>query len=294
MQHIAGWRRLCLAAGLALSLCRPLGATEPAAEPVDLELVLAIDCSSSVSSGEFALQLDGIAAAFRHPDVLAAIELAGSSGIAVTLLQWSSKANQVVAVDWSHVRDAETAALFAARVSAVPRAVGGGSTAIGSAILQGAILLDRNPYRGERRVIDVSGDGVGNQGPASAESRDLAAAIGITVNGLAITHKDGDLVEHYGRQVIGGPNAFLVTASDYRDFARAMLKKLVIEIGGPPVVRAPATDESPPAMPHLAANSCSNSEEASRSPMLAGLRLSRLDRLHFDRRGPGGPRVCFP
>lgn len=226
-----------MAAGLALTLCRPLAATEPQAEPVDLELVLAIDCSSSVSSGEFALQLEGIAAAFRHPDVLAAIELAGPSGIAVTLLQWSSKANQVVAVNWSHLHDAETAALFAARVLAARRAVGGGSTAIGSAILQSAMLLERNGYQGKRRVIDVSGDGVRNQGPTSGESRDLAAAIGITVNGLAITHKDRDLVEHYRREVIGGPSAFLVTASNYRDFARAMLKKLVIEIGGPPLAR---------------------------------------------------------
>ena len=234
-QRVARRRRLGLAAILALGLCRPLAAAEPMAVPVDLELVLAIDCSSSVSNGEFTLQLEGIAAAFRHPDVLAAIELAGPSGIAVTLLQWSSKSNQVTAVNWRLVRDAETAADFASRVLAARRAVGGGSTAIGSAILQSALLLDRNGYKGKRRVIDVSGDGTGNQGPPSAESRDLAAAVGITVNGLAITNKDRDLVEHYGREVIGGPSAFLVTARNYRDFARAMLKKLVIEIGGPPI-----------------------------------------------------------
>jgi hypothetical protein len=227
---------------LALGTCQPLAAAELAARPVELELVLAIDCSSSVSTGEFALQLDGIAAAFRHPDVTAAIELAGPSGVAVTLLQWSSKSNQVVSVGWNLLRDAETAARFAAKVSAVRRAVGGGSTAIGSAILQSARLLDGNPFDGKRRVIDVSGDGVGNQGPASAESRDLAAATGITVNGLAITHKDRDVVEYYGRQVIGGPSAFLVTARNYQDFARAMLKKLVIEIGGPPLARL---DDSP-------------------------------------------------
>ena len=37
--------------------------------PVDLELVLAVDSSSSVSPGEFNLQMQGLAQAFRSPDV---------------------------------------------------------------------------------------------------------------------------------------------------------------------------------------------------------------------------------
>ena len=57
-------RQLGLAAVAALGL-----ALEPAAAetPVELELVLAIDTSSSVDTREFSLQVGGYAAAFREP-----------------------------------------------------------------------------------------------------------------------------------------------------------------------------------------------------------------------------------
>src|SRR3546814_12705953 len=57
-------------------------------EVVRLELVLAVDCSSSVNLDEFTLQMEGIAGAFEDPRVLAA--LAQTGGIAVSLLPWSS------------------------------------------------------------------------------------------------------------------------------------------------------------------------------------------------------------
>ncbi len=56
---------------------------------VDLELVLAVDISVSVSPAEFALQRRGLAEAYRDPAVHTAIETAGGNGIAVALLYWS-------------------------------------------------------------------------------------------------------------------------------------------------------------------------------------------------------------
>ncbi len=40
---------------------------------VDLALVLAVDCSTSIDAGDFRLQMDGIAAALRNPAVAKAI-----------------------------------------------------------------------------------------------------------------------------------------------------------------------------------------------------------------------------
>jgi hypothetical protein len=41
-----------------------------------------------------------------------------------------------------------------------------------------------------------------------------------------------DLDNYYRGCVIGGPGAFLVVARDFKDFARAIRKKLILEIAG--------------------------------------------------------------
>jgi hypothetical protein len=209
------------------------------AQPVDLELVLAVDASSSISTGEFELQMVGLAEAFRHPAVAEVIETLAPRGIAVALMQWSSETNQVVAVDWTHVADAADARALAARIEGVPRRVGGGATAIGSALEVAIALIAANDFTGQRRSIDLSGDGVSNQGAAPSLIRDQAIALGITINGLAILKQDPNLDRYYRATVIGGPRAFVMTADRYRDFGPAMLRKLIREIGAPPLAERP-------------------------------------------------------
>ena len=58
-----------------------------AAIEVDLQLVLAVDASGSVSQRRFELQKQGYAAAFRNPRVLKAISSLMTQSIAVTMLQ---------------------------------------------------------------------------------------------------------------------------------------------------------------------------------------------------------------
>ncbi len=60
-----------------------------AGQPVGLALVLAMDASTSVSPWEYALQRAGLAAAFRDPEVIAAISSTGGDGIVVTLVQFA-------------------------------------------------------------------------------------------------------------------------------------------------------------------------------------------------------------
>jgi len=217
-------------------------AQESGLEPgrdVDLELVLAVDASSSVSAAEFELQIQGLAQAFRDSRVLQAIRASGELGLAVSLVQWSGDRKQVLAVDWALVADPEAAAAFAERLAEVPRFVIGGGTAIGDALRFALGQLDGNDFRGRRRVIDVSGDGRANQGAQPATLRDQAVDLGITINGLAILNEDAAVADYYRAQVIGGAGAFVMTANDYDSYASAILTKLLREIGGALIAERP-------------------------------------------------------
>jgi hypothetical protein len=207
--------------------------------PVELELVLAVDASSSVTGWEFNLQMMGLAGAFRDPAVQGAVRAAGDNGIAVALVQWSGRDRQILAVDWTAIRDASGAEEFAAEIDATPRFITGGSTAIGNAIKFSTELIEYNRFDGRRRVIDVSGDGRTNQGVQTKKYRDNAVSKAITVNGLTILNEDPSVDAYYRSAVIGGNGAFLVTATDYKDFARSIRLKLIREIGGPPLVKGP-------------------------------------------------------
>jgi len=230
---------------LALSVPRPAAAQEA---PVSLELVLAVDASSSVSAEEFSLQMQGLAQAFRDPAVARAIEGTGAQGIAVGLVQWSDNRKQIVAVDWMQIRSAHDAEAFAAEIDNAPRFLVGGGTAIGGALEFSMRQLEINGFRGLRQVIDVSGDGRTNQGPQPASLRDIAVSRGITINGLAILNEDPVIDGYYARNVIGGPGAFVLTANDYAAYGLAILAKLVREIEAVPIAQHPV-----PSGPALAA-----------------------------------------
>jgi len=209
------------------------------AEPVDLELLLAIDASLSVDEGEFALQMGGLARAFRDPRVAAAIRAAGDLGIGVALVQWANSNQQDLAVGWSRVRDPASAESFAQGIEATGRHFVGAGTAIASALRFAIPLFDGNGFEGRRKVIDVSGDGSDNRGPAPEQFRDLAVLRGITINGLAIVNEDPFLQLYYAQRLIGGTGAFVVVAQDYRDFQDAIVLKLVREIVAAPVAALP-------------------------------------------------------
>ena len=225
-----GW-----AFGLALCLAAP--AAPARAMEVALELVLAVDCSASVEPHEYALQMRGIADAFRAAGVVRAIGAAAPNGIAVTVVQWSGAGMQVQVVPWRRVHDAASAATVAALIEATPRQIRWGATAIGEAMKFARRLFDGNGFSGVRRVIDLSGDGSSNQGEFPTLSRPAVIEAGVVINGLAILNDEPALDRYYRRQVIGGKRAFVLSAKDFIDFADAIRRKLIREIGHPPSVR---------------------------------------------------------
>lgn len=220
----------------------PLSDTYPQAaqaRTVDLELILAIDTSSSVSSDEFDLQMRGMSQAFRNEAVIGAIRASGDRGIAVAMVQWSDARKQLLAIDWFWINDEVTAERFAQEIDNTPRFLFGGGTALGGALTFAARQFDTNGYAGRRKVIDVSGDGRTNQGTRPERVRDQIVDSGITINGLAILNEDPTIDTYYRYNVIGGTGAFVMTATDYEDFSAAMLEKLIKEISGVPIVKAP-------------------------------------------------------
>jgi hypothetical protein len=212
-----------------------------AAAELDLALVLAVDCSSSVNADEFALMMEGYAAAFRDEKVRAAIRTGPHRRIAVSLVQFSNTGWQRVAVDWQMLSDADSAEAFAKLLETTSRLVYGGATSLSGGIDYAARLLARAALSAERRTIDVSGDGKNNQGRAVAAARDAAIAAGITINGLAILNEEPDIEAYYADEMIGGDHAFVVTAHGYADFAAAIARKLLKEIEVPVASADPPT-----------------------------------------------------
>lgn len=215
---------------LLLAALGVLGTRPAAASEVDLQLVLAVDSSSSVSMDEYYLQLEGYAAAFRHPDLLKAVRSGPRQAIAVALFEWSGVGQQRINFPWRRLGDAASLEAFAAELAVAPRLVLGGETAVGDAIDFALDLLDSSDFGGGRRVIDVSGDGVSNRGRLPSAARDDAVFRGVTVNGLAVLNEEPEVEAFYSAFVIGGPGAFVLAARDYTDFAEAIVKKLVREI----------------------------------------------------------------
>ena len=202
------------------------------ARPVDLQLVLAIDVSSSIDRSEYLLQVQGLAAAFRSAEVGEALDRFAPRGIAVAVMQWASESIQRQVVAWTWLVDEAGRIAFARRLATMRRIDHEGVTAIALAIRAAFGLFRSNGFEGGRRVIDVSGDGKSNQGPAVGLERRRAVAAGVTINGLAILNEQPFLHDFYRQNVIGGPGAFVMTAADYADFADAMKAKLVREISG--------------------------------------------------------------
>ncbi len=207
---------------------------------VDLELVIAVDTSGSIDDDEAALQRQGYVKAFRHPAILDAITRGRHGAIAVTYMEWAGDHHQQVLVPWCVIDSAATANDFADALAFEPLMISVW-TSISGAIRGGIQAFQKSPYNARRRVIDISGDGANNDGEMVTMARDRAVAAGYVINGLPIVN---DKPSRYGRRqiadldlyytdcVVGGPGAFIIVANGFEDYARAVQRKLILEIAG--------------------------------------------------------------
>ncbi len=238
---IGSVRRLVLGLALAFAATFALAAGAASADqPVDLELVLAIDVSGSIDADEAKLQRDGYMQAFLDPLVVRAIQAGERGAITVAYVEWASYNQRRTVVDWMVIKDEASSRAFVAELARNPPIIGM-STSISGAIEYGLNLFGKGGYKGARRVIDISGDGPNNSGGMVTFARDRAIASGVTINGLPVLNDRPnrmnfptlpDLDLYYEGCVIGGPGAFVVVAQDFVNFAHAIRQKLILEIAG--------------------------------------------------------------
>jgi len=245
-------RAAALAVALAALSAAPIPAATAAPVAVDLELVLAADVSQSIDEEEALLQRQGVAQAFRSPEVIRAITSGFLRRIAVAYVDYSSRDFNKLVIDWRVIGDQASAEAFAAELDKAPLTFGR-RTSISDGVEFAAGLIEGNDIEGTRRVIDVAGDGPNNYGRLVDDVRDATIARRITINGLPIMNKRDawnsryylpDLDLYYRGCVIGGPGAFLIVANSFADFARAIRRKLILEIAG----LAPRPDDAPRAV----------------------------------------------
>ncbi len=212
--------------------------------PVDVELILAVDVSHSMTARELAIQRRGYAQALASPEVARAVERGVLGRIALTYIEWGSVGWRHVVLDWTLVEGAADLARVAARLGR-PSKVQRLRTSISSLLDDTSLRFDGNGFAGTRRIIDVSGDGPNNQGRFVALARDDAVARGITINGLPLLTREGvdthfhlaDLDDYYRHCVTGGPASFVLPVHAWHEFAEAVRRKLVLEIAHPPSLR---------------------------------------------------------
>lgn len=207
---------------------------------VDLELALGIDVSRSVDMAEARLQREGYIQAFRDPEVIRAITGGMLGRIAVGYYEWAGFGYAKVVVGWTLIDSEGAARAFADALGGnIPQSAR--RTSISEAIEFAIPWFENNGFSGTRRVVDLSGDGPNNWGNLVTTARDRAVAAGITINGLPILARNGDFYSrfnipeldlYYRDCVIGGPGAFIVVANNFDDFARAVRRKLILEIAG--------------------------------------------------------------
>jgi len=214
-------------------------AEKEAVASVDVELVLAVDVSYSMDMDELAIQREGYAQAIVSKEFLQALKTGPNGKIAVTYFEWAASSDQKIIIPWRVIDGPETADAVANEIMRTPirRA---SRTSISGAINFAMPLFDENPWRGLRRVIDISGDGPNNNGVPVTGARDAAVEKGVTINGLPIMVKEpsystmdiDNLDLYYEDCVIGGAGAFVVTIKDRDKFREAIRTKLVLEVAG--------------------------------------------------------------
>ena len=209
--------------------------------PVNLELLLLVDTSGSVSTAEYNLQKTGYVNAFMDPAIQAPIASFSAKG-AVACAEWSSGNEQQLRVPWTQLTDAAGATAFANAIADLSTRPFSGSTALGSAINWGVPPFASNNFTGTYNTIDISGDGSQNNGANTFNAATAAWAAGISLDGLAVLGNESNLDTWSQTNIVTPDYGQLWTVaklSDSSAFTAAVTTKIGQEVLNPGGVPEP-------------------------------------------------------
>lgn len=201
----------------------------PAEAGCRLALALGLDISSSVDADEDRLQREGLANALASLQVQAAILSVPGETVALAVFEWSGRYQQDMVLNWRMLASSRDVQSAVAEIRASRRSYAEFPTAIGYALGYAAGVFAQAPPC-LFQTLDMSGDGVNNEGFAPRLAYANFPLDAVTVNGLTIGGRADDLAGYYRRELIKGPGAFVEEARDFTDFERAMRRKLVREL----------------------------------------------------------------
>jgi len=188
-------------------------------------LILAVDVSNSIDSGEYRIQAEGIADALLDPLVMEALV---RGRVALMVVQWSGTGKQVISVPWRRIAsDADVRAL-AGEARAMTRAITLSNTAVGDVVRFARAQFGSVPDCA-RHVIDISGDGDDNAGTRPEAERRLAERQGVTINALAIESLGLSITNYYRQRVITR-DGFVMTSRGHSTYAETLKLKIRREV----------------------------------------------------------------
>lgn len=241
-------KRLLQALRVHAFILAGIGAAQAEETQVDVELMLAVDVSYSISTHELEIQRRGYAEALRDPAIWRAIEAGYFQKVAIAFVEWSNVDAQRVVAPWTLIESPEDLERFANTLESEPLLLVR-RTSISGVLDYAVASFETNGFSGDRRVIDVSGDGPNNMGRPVTRARDDLLARGFTINGLPLMTFEGegsglrleDIDLYYVECVIGGPFSFSIPVRRWEEFPAAVRRKLILELAS----RAPEGRRAP-------------------------------------------------
>jgi len=193
-----------------------------------LALILSMDVSTSIDSGEFAYQRDGLADALLDTEIMSVLS---RDRVALMVVQWSGVNDQVASIPWRRMHSQGDVQAFSNWARSMRRDYVNSKTAVGNAISFSVAQFD-SVADCERKVIDISGDGASNSGTNTATQSQRAARLGIEINGVAIDIMGQAITGYYRRHVIT-PDGFVLTSTGFSDYPSTIRAKLLRELVRP-------------------------------------------------------------
>ena len=215
---------ILLSAPLALA-----GGTTEESDRVDVAVVFLVDVSHSMNDDEIGIARDSHIAAFRSEEVLSAIRSGLYGRIAVAYVEFAGNAAPVV--PWMIIEDEDTVEEFVHQIETAP-VESRSYTGIGTAFFMAASMFEQMPYKTERMVVDIVGDGINNIAPSADAGREVLLSGGAVINGmpLLLEPSSKNLDIYYASRVVGGAGSFSMPLKNISQMPSALRSKIVLEL----------------------------------------------------------------